>query len=159
MSDHKEKQSEANWGDSAITETDLHSFSEDMTYSGVTSFLRRPYRKDLEGIDVIEVEALDDLLVHAVGRRHRHVAQDVAEVAAEHGRIARARLAERVHAHRVEGRYHLRGRHLGPGGRERRGEQQRPRTHGHHPASGRRCPPSRSHLHPLSRRSGIDQGS
>ena len=39
--------------DSAITETDLHSFSEDMTYAGVTSFIKRPYRKDLEGIDVV----------------------------------------------------------------------------------------------------------
>ena len=46
------KERAKDWGDSAITETDLHSFSEDMTYSGVTSFIRRPYRKDLEGIDV-----------------------------------------------------------------------------------------------------------
>ncbi|MBW2541670.1 MAG: agmatinase [Deltaproteobacteria bacterium] len=50
MSDQKEN--DENWGDSAITETDLHKFSEDTTYAGVTSFLRRPYRKDLEGIDV-----------------------------------------------------------------------------------------------------------
>jgi len=39
--------------DSAITETDLHSFSEDVTYAGVTSFIKRPYRKDLEGIDAV----------------------------------------------------------------------------------------------------------
>ena len=52
MSEKPEETSEENWGDSAITETDLHSFSDDMTYSGVTSFIRRPYRKELEGIDV-----------------------------------------------------------------------------------------------------------
>jgi agmatinase len=52
-SESLKKLSEEDWGDSAITETDLHSFSEDMTYAGVTSFIRRPYRKDLEGIDVV----------------------------------------------------------------------------------------------------------
>jgi len=44
--------SKDSWGDNAITDVDLHQFSEDMTYSGVTSFLRRPYRKDLTGVDV-----------------------------------------------------------------------------------------------------------
>ncbi len=53
MSENPKKIGEDSWGDHAITETDLHSFSTDMTYSGVTSFIRRPYRKDLEGIDVV----------------------------------------------------------------------------------------------------------
>ena len=53
MSENSEKTSEKIWVDSAITETDLHSIPDEMTYAGVTSFIRRPYRKDLEGIDVV----------------------------------------------------------------------------------------------------------
>jgi len=44
--------SDDNWGDHAITGTDLKSFPDDITYAGVTSFIRRPYRKDLTGVDV-----------------------------------------------------------------------------------------------------------
>ena len=44
--------SDDNWGDHAITGTDLNSFPDDITYAGVTSFIRRPYRKDLTGVDV-----------------------------------------------------------------------------------------------------------
>ena len=40
------------WGDHAITGKDLKSFPDDITYAGVTSFIRRPYRKDLTGVDV-----------------------------------------------------------------------------------------------------------
>ena len=39
-------------GDHAITASDLRAFPEEITYAGVTSFLRRPYRKDLGDVDV-----------------------------------------------------------------------------------------------------------
>ncbi len=38
-------------GDHAIVATDLHAFPYEITYAGVPSFLRRPYRKDLAGVD------------------------------------------------------------------------------------------------------------
>ena len=43
------------WGDHAIAATDLQSFPEEITYAGVPSFLRRPYRKDLADVDVAVV--------------------------------------------------------------------------------------------------------
>jgi len=52
MNESDRETSEPRTGDSAITETDLHAFPDDTSYSGVTSFLRRPYRKDLAGVDV-----------------------------------------------------------------------------------------------------------
>ena len=42
-------------GDHAITATDLQVLVEESTYAGVTSFLRRPYRKDLSEADVAVV--------------------------------------------------------------------------------------------------------
>jgi agmatinase len=61
MSESDREAGEPARGDSAITETDLHSFPEDVSYSGVTSFLRRPYRKDLEGIDAVIIGVPFDL--------------------------------------------------------------------------------------------------
>jgi len=55
MSESDRETGEPRFGDSAITETDLHAFPDDTSYSGVTSFLRRPYRKDLAGIDVVVI--------------------------------------------------------------------------------------------------------
>jgi agmatinase len=55
MSESDRETAEPRFGDSAITETDLHAFPDDTSYSGVTSFLRRPYRKDLAGIDVVVI--------------------------------------------------------------------------------------------------------
>jgi len=52
MNESDRETNEPRTGDSAITETDLHAFPDDTSYSGVTSFLRRPYRKDLAGVDV-----------------------------------------------------------------------------------------------------------
>jgi len=52
MNESDREPSEPRVGDSAITVTDLHAFPDDTSYSGVTSFLRRPYRKELAGIDV-----------------------------------------------------------------------------------------------------------
>ena len=43
------------WGDHAVTATDLHVFPQEVTYAGVPSFLRRPYRKDLSDVDVAVV--------------------------------------------------------------------------------------------------------
>ncbi len=43
------------WGDHAIAATDLQSFPDEITYAGVPSFLRRPYRKDLTDVDVAVV--------------------------------------------------------------------------------------------------------
>ncbi len=43
------------WGDHAIAATDLQSFPDEITYAGVPSFLRRPYRKDLADVDVAVV--------------------------------------------------------------------------------------------------------
>ena len=43
------------WGDHAGTATDLPAFPPEITYAGVTSFLRRPYRKDLSDVDVAVV--------------------------------------------------------------------------------------------------------
>jgi len=40
------------WGDHAITADDLHAFPHEITYAGVPSFLRRPYRKDLSDVEV-----------------------------------------------------------------------------------------------------------
>ena len=40
------------WNDSAVQAGDLHAMPEEMTYAGVASFLRRPYRKDLSEADV-----------------------------------------------------------------------------------------------------------
>ncbi len=41
------------WGDHAIRATDLKAHPQDITYAGVTSYLRRPYRKDLKGVDAV----------------------------------------------------------------------------------------------------------
>ncbi len=41
-----------NWGDHAITAIDLHSLPDEITHAGVTSFLRRPYRKGLREADI-----------------------------------------------------------------------------------------------------------
>ena len=38
--------------DGALTALDIHSLPEESTYAGVTSFLRRPYQKDLSDIDL-----------------------------------------------------------------------------------------------------------
>ena len=43
------------WGDHAIVATDLHAFPREITYAGVPSFLRRPYRKDLADVDIAVV--------------------------------------------------------------------------------------------------------
>ncbi len=40
------------WGSHAFTATDLHSMPQEMTYEGALSFLRRPWRTSLEGLDV-----------------------------------------------------------------------------------------------------------
>mgnify|MGYP007092493303 CR=1 FL=1 len=37
--------------DGALTTVDIHSLPEESTYAGVTSFLRRPYEKDLSNMD------------------------------------------------------------------------------------------------------------
>ncbi len=37
--------------DGALTTLDIHSLPEESTYAGVTSFLRRPYQKDLSNMD------------------------------------------------------------------------------------------------------------
>ena len=37
--------------DGALIQSDIHSLPGESTYAGVTSFLRRPYRKDLTNID------------------------------------------------------------------------------------------------------------
>ena len=39
-------------GDGAFRQEDLNSRSNDMTYSGALSFLRRKYSRDLNGDDV-----------------------------------------------------------------------------------------------------------
>ena len=39
-------------GDGAFRQEDLNSRSNDMTYSGALSFLRRNYSRDLTGVDV-----------------------------------------------------------------------------------------------------------
>ena len=39
-------------GDGAFRREDLNSRSNDMTYSGALSFLRRKYSRDLTGVDV-----------------------------------------------------------------------------------------------------------
>ena len=39
-------------GDGAFRREDLNSRSNDMTYSGALSFLRRKYSRDLNGVDV-----------------------------------------------------------------------------------------------------------
>jgi agmatinase len=41
------------WGDHAIQATDLKAHPQDITYAGVLSYLRRPYRKNLEGVDAV----------------------------------------------------------------------------------------------------------
>ena len=43
--------SDETWGDHAIRAKDLQAFPDDITYAGVLSYLRRPYRKDLDGVD------------------------------------------------------------------------------------------------------------
>ena len=40
-------------GDGAFRREDLNSRSNDMTYSGALSFLRRKYSRDLTGVDVV----------------------------------------------------------------------------------------------------------
>ena len=42
-------------GDGAFRREDLNSRSNDMTYSGALSFLRRKYSRDLKGVDVFEI--------------------------------------------------------------------------------------------------------
>jgi len=43
------------WNDFAIQAEDLHAFPSEITYAGVPSFMRRPYRKDLGEADVAVV--------------------------------------------------------------------------------------------------------
>ena len=40
------------WGSHAFTATDLHSLPQETTYQGALSFLRRPWRSSLDGLDV-----------------------------------------------------------------------------------------------------------
>ncbi len=42
-----------NFGDQAFRKSDPHGRWPEMTYGGALSFLRRPYSRDLEGIDVV----------------------------------------------------------------------------------------------------------
>ena len=57
-------------GDHAITATDLQTLVEESTYAGVTSFLRRPYRKDLSEADVAVVGVpFDTATTHRPGAR------------------------------------------------------------------------------------------
>ena len=57
-------------GDHAITAADLQTLVEESTYAGVTSFLRRPYRKDLSDADVAVVGVpFDTATTHRPGAR------------------------------------------------------------------------------------------
>ena len=40
------------WGSHAFTATDLHALPAEYPYEGATSFLRRPWRRELDGLDV-----------------------------------------------------------------------------------------------------------
>jgi len=40
------------WGEQAFTETDLNAHPDALAFAGALSFLRRPYRRDLTGVDV-----------------------------------------------------------------------------------------------------------
>jgi agmatinase len=56
--------------DHAFTSTNLHSSLEEPTYSGVPSFFRRKYTKDLSGVDVaISGVPLDLAVTHRPGTR------------------------------------------------------------------------------------------
>ncbi len=56
--------------DGALTTLDIHSLPEESTYAGVTSFLRRPYQKDLSNIDAAIVGiAFDTATTNRPGAR------------------------------------------------------------------------------------------
>ena len=59
--------------DGALTTVDIHSLPEESTYAGVTSFLRRPYEKDLSNMDAAIVGIpFDTATTNRPGARFGH---------------------------------------------------------------------------------------
>lgn len=62
--------SEKSQGDYALTRDSLYGISSEPTYAGITSFMRRKYTQDLEGVDLVVTGVpLDTATTHRPGTR------------------------------------------------------------------------------------------